>query len=188
MRESGLSTSCTDAYIRGINPFLSWCFENGLTSAHLKIKRLKIEERVMKTFTDAQVKVIITYKPKDWYEKRFHCLLLLLLDTGIRINEALMLKRDNVDLDIYCWGARKGNKERIVPFSVELRKTLAKFLNSHKFDLVFPNRHGGKLLYDNTRRDFNALIEKLGIAGFEGSFHASAGSLRLERLRIAYTA
>lgn len=66
----------------------------------------------------------------------------------------------------------KGNKERIVPFSVELRKTLAKFLNSHKFDLVFPNRHGGKLLYDNTRRDFNALIEKLGIAGFEGSFHA----------------
>ncbi len=53
-----------------------------------------------------------------------------------------------------------------------MRKSLYKFLRSHDFELFFPNRQGGKLGYNNIRRDFNKLIEKLGIEGFDGSFHA----------------
>ncbi len=162
MREGGLSANCVDAYIRGLNPFLTWLFENELTPVHHKIKRQKLEQRVMTTFTQAQVKAMINHKPTDYYEKRLHCLLLILLDTGIRINEALTLTRSGVDFDNMLISViGKGNKERIVPFSVELRKTLFKFLRLHKFDLVFPNRHGGKLNYNNIRRDFSKLVEHL---------------------------
>lgn len=174
MRESGMSAACTDARIRGINPFLTWLFENNLTTEHLKIRRQKIQKRVIKTFTEAQVKSIINYKPKDQYERRLHTLMLLLFDTGIRINEALTLERRGVDLDnLLISVIGKGNKERIVPFSIELRKTLFKYLKTHNFELVFSCRHGGKLLYNNVRRDFNKLIAKLGITGFDGTFHAA---------------
>lgn len=173
MREGGMTASCCDAHIRAINPFLTWLFENEITDTHFKVARIKFEKRIMKTFTEAQIKAIINYKPKGWYEKRIHTLLLVLADTGIRINEALTLGRSGLDFDnLLLTVTGKGNKQRIVPFSIELRKYLFKFVSSHKYDLVFCNRHGGKLRYDNMRRDFGGLIDKLGIEGFDGCFHA----------------
>lgn len=172
MREAGKSPACCDAYVRGFNVFLSWLYESELIRHRLVIKRLKLEKRVLKTFTDAQVSAIINYKPKDKFEKRLHVLLLLLLDTGIRINEALTLERSNVDFDnLLLTVSGKGNKQRIVPFSIELRKHLYRFMSGGKAELVFANSHGGKLLYDNMRRDFNKLLVRLGIE-VDGSFHA----------------
>ena len=173
MREGGLSSPCTDARIRGINPFLTWLFENGYTGEHLKIKRVKFQKRVMKTFTDSQIKAILSHKPKTHYERRLQTLLMLLMDTGIRINEALTLKRSNVDFDnLLISVVGKGDKERMVPFSFELRKALFAFLRLHDFELVFSNRYGNRLTYNNVRREFSSLIQRLGIEGFDGSFHA----------------
>ena len=173
MREGGMSAACADAHIRAINPFFTWLHENEITKTHYKVTRIKFEKRVMKTFTESQIKAIIGYKPKDVIEKRTHTLLLTLADTGIRINESLTLERCNVDFENLLLTVRgKGNKQRIVPFSVELRKHLFKYVSSHKHNLIFCNRYGGKLLYDNARRDFNKIIEKLGIKGFDGAFHA----------------
>lgn len=173
MREGGMTASCADAHIRAINPFLTWLFENEITDQHYKVARIKFEKRVMKTFTEPQIRAIINYKPKSAVEKRIHTILLTLADTGIRINEALTLERSNLDFDnLLLTVTGKGNKQRIVPFSVELRKLLFKYVSSHKHSLVFCNRYGGKLLYDNCRRDFNNLISKLGITGFDGAFHA----------------
>lgn len=85
--------------IRGINPFLTWLYENDLISENLKIKKPKLEQKVMKNFTDSQISAIINYKPKDKYELRLHNLLLLLLDTGVRINEALTITRNSIDFE-----------------------------------------------------------------------------------------
>jgi site-specific recombinase XerD len=83
MRELGVKPETCNVYCRGMNSFLSWLFENEYTPEHLKIKYLKTEQRVMRTFT----------------EFRLHGLLCLVLDTGIRISEALDLRRDKVDFD-----------------------------------------------------------------------------------------
>jgi integrase/recombinase XerD len=173
LRERGLKPSGANCYIRGINVFLGWMHENGHIQEPLKIKHLKENKPIMKTFTDAQIKIILSHKPKRFAERRLHCLLLVLADTGIRIDEALTLERKGVDFDnLLLTVTGKGNKERIVPFSVELRKTLYRFLQSHKFNMVFPTRNGGKQLYDNVRRDFNVLMTSLGITGVDGAFHA----------------
>jgi integrase/recombinase XerD len=42
--------------------------------------------------------------------------------------------------------------------------------NTHR--LALSNIYGGRLGYNNIRRDFNKLIDDLGIEGFDGSFHA----------------
>jgi site-specific recombinase XerD len=52
-----------------------------------------------------------------------HAVLCLIIDTGIRINEALSLRRDRIDPDnLLVTVTGKGDEERIVPFSVECRK------------------------------------------------------------------
>ncbi|MDX6498987.1 MAG: integrase/recombinase XerD [Blastocatellia bacterium] len=173
LRENGKSAACCNAYIRGINPFLTWMLENGYITEPLRVKSLKTERRVMKTLTDAQVKAIVTFRPGTFYERRLHTMLCLAIDTGIRINEALTLKRGNLDLEnLLVTVMGKGNKERVVPVSIECRKLLFKFLQAHESELVFSTREGYPLSYDNTRRDFNRLMQRLGIDGFDGSFHA----------------
>lgn len=173
IRQSGLSVGATNAYIRGLNSYFSWLFENGHTTEHFKLKALKAEQKVMKTFSDSDIRTIVAWRPRTFAEMRLHTLLCLLIDTGIRIDEALTLGKEEVDFDnllIKVHG--KGNKERIVPISFELRKILWKFLNRHNYRFVFCTRHGGKLSYDNTRRDFQKLLKRLGIDGIDGSFHA----------------
>jgi integrase/recombinase XerD len=173
LREQGMSANCVNSYIRGINPFLSWMFENKHLAEVLKLKKLKCEEKQMRTFSDGQIRTILSYKPKTKAEQRLLAVLTLLTDTGVRINEALTLTRSSVDFEnLLLTVSGKGNKTRIIPFSLEARKTLFKHLRSHSHELVFSNRQGGKLRYDNLRRDFRKLIRKLGIQGFDGSFHA----------------
>ena len=98
MREDGRTPATCNAYIRGFNVFLTWLHENGEIEK-LAIKRLKLQKRQMKTLTDAQLKAIINYKPKDKFEKRTYVMILTSIDTGARVDELLTLERDKVDFD-----------------------------------------------------------------------------------------
>jgi integrase/recombinase XerD len=147
--------------------------EEGHHPEVLKISKLKVEKKVFRTFSEPQLRLIVSHKPKGFHETRIHVLLLLLIDTGIRIDEALTAQSSRVDFDNLLITVRgKGNKERIIPFSIELRKHLFKFLR-HGKRYVFPVRSGNHLEYHNARRSFKALMVKLGINGVDGAFHAS---------------
>ena len=173
LRERGMSPSGLNCYARGINVFLAWLSESGHVFERLKVKKLKCEEKQMRTFSDAQIRAILNCKPKTKAEHRLLALLTLLVDTGVRINEALTLRRGAVDFENLLIDVKgKGSKLRRIPFSIECRKVLFKHLRSHSHELVFCSRDGAKLRYDNLRRDFRKLITKLGIKGFDGSFHA----------------
>jgi site-specific recombinase XerD len=171
LRKAGMSPGGCNVKIRSINSFLSWCYRKG-HAPDLKIKTFRVKDVVPYQLNDAHIRALISYKPKDKYEKRLHALILTCIDTGCRIDELLTLKRTDVNLDtclIRVLG--KGNKERVIPFSIELRKVLYKLLQSHQFSmgtLTFCNRHGGKLNYHNMRRDLKELSGRLGI---EVNFH-----------------
>ncbi len=171
LREQGLEPAGVNYYVRGMNVFLTWLFENGHCQ-QLRIKKVKEEEKVIQTFSESQLQAIVDFKPKRFSERRLHSLLLLLIDSGIRIDEGLTLTRQNVDLDgliIKVMG--KGRKERFVPISIECRKALFRLLQKHEFDLVFATRSGSALSYRNALRGFKTLADKLGITGVQVSFH-----------------
>jgi len=64
-------------------------------------------------------------------------LALTALDTGLRIDELLGLTRQNVDLDNLTLLVKgKGNKQRVLPMSIELRKVLYRHLAGHEHGLV----------------------------------------------------
>jgi site-specific recombinase XerD len=89
----------------------------------------------MRTFRDEDLRRLLDWRAdsKSRNEIRLRVLIFLLVDTGVRIDEALKLRGDGVDLENLLVKVRgKGNKERIVPISIEMRKVLYRFLDKHR--------------------------------------------------------
>jgi integrase/recombinase XerD len=145
----------------------------GHCAEHLKIPKVKQPKRIIPTYTTEDIHRILSHKPRNVTETRLLTILALMVDTGIRIHECLSLRREAIDLDnLVIKVLGKGQKDRIVPFSIEARKILYRYLQSHKFDVVFPTQDGRQLRYDNLRADFVALLGRLGVQQTEGCFHA----------------
>jgi integrase/recombinase XerD len=173
MRDKGLLPNAVNSYLRGVNPYLAWLHENDHLQVKLKLKRLKCPDKNLKTLSDQQIRSLLSYKPTNFSEARLLAILTLLTDSGLRIREAMSLRRKDADLDnLLIDVVGKGGKFRRVPISPECRKVLFKHLRSHNFDLVFCTRSGCPVIYDNMRRDFRLLCGKLAITGFDSAFHA----------------
>src|SRR5262249_18363686 len=128
-------------------------------------------------------RTIVSFKPNSFGERRLHTIILVALDTGLRIEECLTLTRSKVDFDNLVLTVKgKVNKARIVPFSQELRKVLYRWCRHHESELVFSTRHGGKVSYHNLNRDYRKLCEKLKIEK-EGSFHRLRHTFALQYVR-----
>lgn len=179
MREHGLKATSCNARIRAVNVFLRWA-----GSPH-HIPRLKEEQRILPTFTVDQISRLAAFKPKGSCQKRLHTLVLTLADTGCRIDEALSLRWPDCDFDNLLLTLQgKGRKQRKVPMSFELRRSLWRFKQTSGFDdLVFCTRRGTKLGRRDVLRDVKRLCKRLGIQPPERTLHAFRHSFALHYLR-----
>ena len=64
----------------------------------LKLPKLKEQQKILITFSTDQVQRIVNGKPVGRNESRARMLALTALDTGMRIQELLNLRRKDVDL------------------------------------------------------------------------------------------
>jgi site-specific recombinase XerD len=90
MISSGLKQGAANSYARSINSFLTWLHDNGHTEQHLRVPLTKQPKRVLQTYTTEEAERIINHKPASPTGKRVMALLRLLIDTGCRVNEALI--------------------------------------------------------------------------------------------------
>jgi integrase/recombinase XerD len=173
MIESGLKPGSINSYARSINSFISWLYANDHIQNHLRIPYQKMEKRILPTYKPEEVIKILSHKPKSKTGKRIMAILYLLIDTGCRINESLTLTRKNIDFENLLITLKgKGGKMRRVPISIECRKVLYRWLQTHNYNLVFCSHKGSKLRYDNLRRDFLLLLPIVGVEKSSGAFHA----------------
>ena len=86
MREAGRNACGCNCAIRCLNAYLKW------SGSLLKIPKLKEPQTAPATFSAEQVTRLVKWKPHSRCERRLHLLVLLLLDTGARITEALNLR------------------------------------------------------------------------------------------------
>lgn len=148
MREAGLKATGCNAAARAINAYLHWCTDPtskcGGGCRHPRIRQMKEPEFVPQLFTDDQIKKLVRWQPRGERDRRLHLLVLLLLDTGARISELLSLKVTDVDLDnLLLTLTGKGRKQRRVPCSLELRRTLVKWIEGKRpQDVVLADRWG----------------------------------------------
>jgi integrase/recombinase XerD len=179
----GVKAVSINTYLRCINAYLRWLH---LEHGHdlIKIPRLKEEQKVLVTFAPVQVKALLTFKPKGRNQARAHAASCLILDTGLRISEALGIQRDDIDLDnMFIRVTGKGNKQRLVPMSLELRKLLFRWTQRHPKGLVFATRIGTRLTVRNFQRDFKALCARLAITDVRCSPHTLRHTFAVSYLR-----
>lgn len=179
MREAGLSPVTCNISIRAFNSFLSWLLEKGHITERLRLKKLPEEKRKMRVFSDQSLKAILSFKPESDNEHRIFAMVSILIDCGIRINELLTIEKSRVDFDNLSITVKgKGKKERLVPMSIELRRTLHRYYSRHRFakfesPYFFCTTNGTPLTYRNAYRDLEKVFEKVGVdkAEIDGYFH-----------------
>jgi integrase/recombinase XerD len=181
MREKGLKATGCNSAIRAINAYLRWA------GSPLKIPQLKEPQLILPTLTTSQVPLLVNWKPKGFYQQRLHLLVLILLDTGCRITEALTLRVNDIDFDnMLVTLDGKGRKQRRVPFSFELRKVLFRHIREYerKSDgLLLSSRSETKLGRRVVLRDVKLLCKRLGFDPPSRTLHAFRHTFAVNYLR-----
>jgi integrase/recombinase XerD len=172
IRQRGVKPVSCNTYIKALNAFCLWLHAEGHLVAPLQLPLLKVEQRIVQTLSDQSMQALLSQKPKGFDQWRLHALVCLLLDAGLRIDEALTLRRRDVDFDnllVTVFG--KGRKERRIPFSFELRKVLFRYdqvrtTQCPQCELSFPSRQGTFWDQRNSLRGLHLLQEKLALPTF----------------------
>ncbi len=191
MRERGLKATGCNSVIRAINSYLHWNSAGerkcGPGCQHLRIPPLKEPQLILPTLTVQQVAHLINWKPKNFYQRRLHLLVLLLLDTGCRISEALNLRVSEIDFDnMLLTLDGKGRKQRVVPFSFELKRALFRFIRdcARKPDaLLLSSRNETRLGRRVMLRDVKLLCVRLGFAPPGRTLHSFRHTFAVNYLR-----
>jgi site-specific recombinase XerD len=104
---------------------------------------------------------------ETWFGRRDHALLLVAVQTGLRLSELTGLQRADVVLGtgahVRCIG--KGRKERCTPLAKTTVAVLKAWLREpprHNAEVLFPNAHGGRLSPDSVA---DLLAKHVALAG-----------------------
>jgi integrase/recombinase XerD len=172
-----------NTYLRCFKAFLKWAYEENLLTEPLKLGWLKEEQNVLATLSESQARTLIAWKPAKINGVRLHLIVCLLLDTGLRVSEALSLTIDDIDFENLVLKIQgKGMKQRLVPFSEELRRLLWRYTRD-KDSLIFRTRNLTRLSPRDVLRDMKMLGKALSIEGIRMSPHTLRHTFAVSYLR-----
>jgi hypothetical protein len=86
MRERGMAPGGCNAYIRAVNAFTRWLNEQEGSSLP-RLPLLKTQTGRLSSFSDADVRALLSFRPASRSERRCWTLACTLVDTGIRVEE-----------------------------------------------------------------------------------------------------
>ncbi|MFF0831323.1 tyrosine-type recombinase/integrase [Brevibacillus sp. NPDC003359] len=138
------------------------------------LKPPKEDEDEIEAFTDDQLhKLINTPDTRTFAGFRDRTLMLLLADSGLRIQESLGLKTEHIDVKSRCIhlsaAMNKNRKPRIVPVSSEVLRLLFELMTENKSffgdrEHVFLSAYGDPLTSDTVRKRFARYGVEAGIS------------------------
>jgi site-specific recombinase XerD len=175
LAQRGLSARGINNRVQALNAWLRWLYGEGHVPSLIKIPLLKVEKLLPPALTEADMRKLLAYRPNGTNELRAWTLAVLILDCGLRLDEARFLRIEDINLDscvLKVFG--KGRKERLVPFSPTARKFLWLYGKSRyapalgslagRSGLLFISRTGTPVSKRNAQRDVAALGEKAGLS------------------------
>src|SRR5262249_2929925 len=141
------------------------------------VEKPRMEKKLIKPLSMEQARLLLAaIKTKRWTDHSLRTVMILILDTGLRLAEVISLRRDQVDF--HGGGLRvmgKGGKEREVPFGVTAKQALWSYMARRGEipgqDLLFVNRYGGKLCRYWVEKAMRNLGAAVGIEGVRVSPH-----------------
>ncbi len=141
------------------------------------VEKPRMEKKLVKPLSMDQARLLLAaIKTKRWTDQNLRTIMVLVLDTGLRVSEVTSLRRDQVDFHggvLRVMG--KGAKEREVPFGVTAKQALWSYIARRGEipgqDLLFVNRYGGKLCRYWVEKAMRNLGRAVGIEGVRVSPH-----------------
>jgi len=144
------------------------------------IEKPKVEKKLIRPLNMDQVRLLLAQpKTKTFCGFRNWVMMLLMLDTGLRLGEVLGLRRDRID-----WQASrltvlgKGDKERAVPFGAAVKKALWDYSQWRGDvagqDIFFLDQFGGQIC----SRHFQIMLKRYGNAAKIEGVRVSPHTLR----------
>ena len=136
-------------------------FQEPSRSAHIQrvlaIPSKRQDRALIAFLTHPEIKALLTAPDKTiWAGRRDRALLMLAIQTGLRLSELIGLRRRDIILTsgahVRCYG--KGRKERCTPLTkqtVSVMKTWLEERGGSDDDVVFPNARGTQLSPDGVQ-------------------------------------
>jgi len=132
--------------------------KSALIQRVLAMPSKRYEKKLIGFLTRPEIDALLAAPDREvWAGRRDHALLLVAVQTGLRLSEIINLRRVDTVLGsgahLRCFG--KGRKERCTPLTKEARTVLRAWFKepsrSINPDIVFPNARGGKLSPDGVQ-------------------------------------
>jgi site-specific recombinase XerD len=127
-----LAPQTIQGFVRSLRAFAAWLYQEGYTSDHIFkwLKPPKVPQTLIAPLNEDEIRKILATIPQDTAEGlRNYAMVLLFLDTGIRLSELVGLKISDIDFtrgQFKVFG--KGAKERLVPLGYTTRHTLIRYM------------------------------------------------------------
>jgi len=127
-----LSSVTIKNYITVVRTFLNWCFAQEYISQKLteRFRLPKAKQKVIHILTTTEIHTLLNMFDRSTKKGlRNYCICMLMLDCGLRLNEAATLQIENIQLnEKYMIVDGKGNKQRIVPIGAAAAESIEKYL------------------------------------------------------------
>ena len=175
-------------YHTGLSALWTWAVRDKLAPRHIlhQVERPKPEQPAIVEFSKDDVEKLLEHCGKTnaytrrnkkesahsltKYSSRNRAIILLLLDTGLRVSEICSLSISDVDLrnqQLRVWG--KGRKERMIPFSARTGQALWKYLATRANDradapLFSSTATGDKMLRTSINLMLTRLAHRAGVS------------------------
>jgi integrase/recombinase XerC len=165
LRET-LSPISVAGYVRGLKAFGRWCVteEIGKAAALRALRRPRVPHKLVEPLDDAALRRML-----DAASVRDRAIVLLMLDTGLRLSELAGLRPSDLRPDGSLKVMGKGARERIVPVGGVARQALVRYLRQGNFAdagaAVFRGRGGGALGARGVQQVFKRLKTRARIPG-----------------------
>jgi len=162
-RSNEIKRTMLNKDIRNLRTFINWCRENRYLNGNIKIKKLKEDERPVKSLNDAQVKKLMSVaEPYQTIRMR----ILLALGTGLRRGDIESLKISDIDFaNNYITTVSKKSRKSMGarPVSASVMAELTEYVSELDAEQE-------KLFNDNfSHKRWRKICQKAGLADFK--FH-----------------
>lgn len=168
-----ISTTTINNYIRNLKAFFAWysditCSPNPME----KVRLLRNERKPQEYLEDHEVEALLKVFDRSCFsEHRDFMIILLLLDTGMRIGECLQITDDNLDMNerTICLPGEntKSRHARFVFFSAKTGKSLQRWLRYKdrytSSKLLFPVKAGTPVQIHSFEASFQRYLIRAGI-------------------------
>ena len=160
-------------YIRNLKAFYSWySYEMNEDNPMENIRQLQNERKPQEFLEDEEIEKLVKILDLSYFaEHRDYAIILLLLDSGMRIGECLQIELKDLNLNertIYLPADNtKGRKGRYVFFSTKMAKVLQRWLRYKdrysESDLLFHVKGGTQLEVRTFEGNLRKYLERAGI-------------------------